>query len=116
MPLATDSDQFFGAVQVDQYYQDLVQGSSRPWRPLQIAFFFVAVVCAAMVLLSFWWSAKPTTDAEVALKLDRATLKGAKAAGGNVRVALSGSFESRTAMWVGWLAISRQLLPSPLPE
>lgn len=81
VPLTTDSGQFFGAVQVDQYYGDLVQGSSRPWRPLQIAFFIVAAICAVMVLLSFWWSSKPTTDAEVALRLDRATLKGAKAAG-----------------------------------
>ncbi len=81
VPLQTDSGQFFGAVQVDQYYDDLVEGSSRPWRPLQIAFFVVAAICAVMVLLSFWWSAKPMTDAEVALRLDRATLKGAKAAG-----------------------------------
>jgi hypothetical protein len=81
VPLQTDSGQFFGAVQVDQYYDDLVEGSSRPWRPLQVAFFVVAAICAVMVLLSFWWSAKPMTDAEVALRLDRATLKGAKAAG-----------------------------------
>lgn len=81
VPLTTDSGQFFGAVQVDQYYEDLVEGSSRPWRPLQIAFFAVAAICAVMVLLSFWWSSRPMSDAEVALKLDRATLKGAKAAG-----------------------------------
>jgi hypothetical protein len=81
VPLRTDSGEFFGAVQVDQYYDVLVEGSSRPWRPLQIAFFVVAVVCAVMVLLSFWWSSRPMTDAEVALRLDRATLKGAKAAG-----------------------------------
>jgi colicin import membrane protein len=81
VPLATDSDQFFGAVQIDQYYEDLVQGSSRPWAPLQVAFFVVGAICAVMVLLSFWWSSKPMNDAEVALRLDRATLKGAKAAG-----------------------------------
>jgi hypothetical protein len=81
VPLTTDSDQFFGAVEIDQYYEDLVQGSSRPWQPLQVAFFVVAAICAVMVLLSFWWSSKPMSDAEVALKLDRATLKGAKAAG-----------------------------------
>jgi hypothetical protein len=81
VPLRTDSGQFFGAVQVDQYYDVLVEGSSRPWRQLQVAFFVVAAICAVMVLLSFWWSSKPMTDAEVALRLDRATLKGAKAAG-----------------------------------
>jgi hypothetical protein len=81
VPLATDGGQFFGAVQLDQYYADLVEGSSRPWAPLQVAFFVVGAVCAVMVLLSFWWSSKPMTDAEVALRLDRATIKGAKAAG-----------------------------------
>ena len=76
-PLMTDSGQFFGAVQIDQYYEDLVEGSSRPWAPLQVAFFVVGAICAAMVLLSFWWSSKPVNDAEVALRLDRATIKGA---------------------------------------
>jgi predicted nucleic acid-binding Zn-ribbon protein len=81
VPLRTDNGQFFGAVQIDHYYGDLADGSSRPWGTLQAVFFAVAAICAVMVVLSFWWSSKPMNEAEVAKRLDRATLKGAKAAG-----------------------------------
>jgi len=42
--------------------------------------------------------------------------KEAKAPAGKVRVARAGVLESRTAMWVRELAISKQPLPSPPPE
>jgi hypothetical protein len=43
-------------------------------------------------------------------------MKGVKAPVGNVRVALAGVFESRMAVWVGWVEISTQESPSPGPE
>jgi predicted nucleic acid-binding Zn-ribbon protein len=81
VPLETESGLFFGAVEIDHYHDVLVDAASRPWGQLQVAFGVVGAVCAVMVLLSFWWSLKPMSEEDVAARLDRAALKGAKAAG-----------------------------------
>ena len=46
----------------------------------------------------------------------RALMNAVKEGAGKVRVLVVGAFESRTAMWVGLVAISTHSLPSPGPE
>jgi hypothetical protein len=49
----------YGVVEVDTYYGQLRDGSSSPWKQLQIAFAIVALLCLIMTAVSFVWSRRP---------------------------------------------------------
>jgi hypothetical protein len=56
---ASDKDRVYAVVEIDNDYGLLLEGTSRPWSQMQVAFGIVAVLCVFMTVLSFIWSRRP---------------------------------------------------------
>jgi uncharacterized coiled-coil protein SlyX len=54
VPLRTpDRVAVLGAVEIDQFYDELKEGAQSPWREIQILFLILALFCGVMTVLSF---------------------------------------------------------------
>lgn len=56
---ASDKDPVYAVFEIDNDYGLLLEGTSRPWVQMQVAFGIVAVLCLVMTVLSFIWSRRP---------------------------------------------------------
>lgn len=61
---SADRGSVFGAVQIDNDYQLMVDATEHPWKQVQIAFAILAFICLVMAIVSLVWSHRPVAETE----------------------------------------------------